>query len=428
MGLREAEAKPLRMITAARHIDSTPSARGLRSWKCHAECCVIQQAGESDPESRSSPARRPKAAETGVDDVRFFDAHCDTILQVVEEGRDFLTGPGLHVTLPDLRAAGVCAQVFACFVLEARSPGRAREHAVELIDAVHDLCAAHPSELRLAQTSEDVAEACAERGPTAVIADACGGHCPTAVILSLEGADPLESEVEALRDFHARGVRLLTLAWDDNAFCGAAFGSGGGLSRQGEELVTLCEELGVMVDVSHASDAAFWDVCRVATRPFVASHSDCRSLCDVGRNLSDDMIRALAERGGVVGINLAAGFLSQQFADAEAGAREAFWAALRSGEKGLDEAHEAEARATRGLPRPPLNVIAAHVKHLIKVGGEDCVGLGGDLDGIESMPAGIQGVADYPRIAELLLGSGLTEAQVEKVCCGNFSRVLSQTG
>jgi membrane dipeptidase len=344
--------------------------------------------------------------------MRFFDAHCDTILKVVEEGRDFQTGPGLHITLPDLRAAGVCAQVFACFVLEARDPGRAREHAFELIDGVRGLCAAHPSELRLARAPEDVAGCCA-------------GREPTAVVLSLEGADPLEGDVHALRDFHSRGVRLLTLAWDDNVFCGAAFGSDTGLSRQGEDLVALCEELGVMIDVSHASDTAFWDVCRVATRPFVASHSDCRALCDVRRNLSDDMIRALAERGGVAGINLAAGFLSQEFADAEKEAEEAFLAAMHSGEKSFDEAHEAETRAAQRLPRPPLDAIAAHVKHFVRVGGEDCVGLGGDLDGIGSMPAGIEGIADYPKIAELLLRSDLTEAQVEKVCYRNFARVMS---
>ena len=343
--------------------------------------------------------------------MRFFDAHCDTILKVVEEGRDFQIDSQLHVTLRDLRAAGVCAQVFACFVLEARDPGRAYERAVELIDAVRGLCAAHPTELRLAGSVEDIAVACAAGGPTAVI-------------ISLEGADPLQGDVEALRDFHRRGVRLLTLAWDDNVFCGASFGSGAGLSAEGEELVGLCEELGVMIDVSHASDTAFWDICKVATKPFVASHSDCRALCDAGRNLTDEMIRALAERGGVMGINLASSFLSQEFADAERESREAFWTGVRSGERSFDEAHEEAARASLGLPRPPLEVIAAHVRHAVDVGGEDCVGLGGDLDGIDSMPAGIEGIAGYPQIADLLRRGGLTEARVEKVCYRNFARVL----
>ena len=296
-------------------------------------------------------------------------------------------------------------------MLEARDPGRAYERAVELIDAVRGLCAAHPTELRLAGSVEDIAVACAAGGPTAVI-------------ISLEGADPLQGDVEALRDFHRRGVRLLTLAWDDNVFCGASFGSGAGLSAEGEELVGLCEELGVMIDVSHASDTAFWDICKVATKPFVASHSDCRALCDAGRNLTDEMIRALAERGGVMGINLASSFLSQEFADAERESREAFWTGVRSGERSFDEAHEEAARASLGLPRPPLEAIAAHVRHAGDVGGEDCGGRGGDLDGIDSMPAGIEGIAGYPQIADLLRRGGLTEARVEKVCYRNFARVL----
>ena len=178
--------------------------------------------------------------------MRFFDAHCDTILQVIEEGRDFFAGPGLHVTLEGLRRADVRAQVFACFVLEARYPGRAREQALAFVQAVKDLCAAHPDDLLLADTPALVASAFADARPVR-----------RAVVLALEGADPLEGEVAALREFRRLGVRLLTLAWDDNPFCGTAFGSGGGLTPKGEELVALCEELGVVVDVSHASDAAF---------------------------------------------------------------------------------------------------------------------------------------------------------------------------
>ena len=347
--------------------------------------------------------------------MSFFDAHCDTILGVVEDGKDFSCGPGLHVTLEGIRSAGVCAQVFACFVLEARYPGRACEYAVELVDAVRGLCAAHPGDLVLAESPAAIAQVCAARHD--------GGR-RSAVIVALEGADPLEGEVEALRDFQRRGVRLLTLAWDDNAFCGTTFGNGGGLSLKGEELVGLCGELGVMVDVSHASDAAFWDVCRVATRPFVASHSNCRCLCDAGRNLTDDMIRALAERGGVMGINLCSGFLSQSFRELEKESTEAFWRAVRSGEKSFDEAHDEASRAVDVLSRPPLELVTAHVRHAIAVGGEDCVGLGGDLDGIDSMPLGIEGVSDYPKIAQLLRESGLSEAQVEKVCCRNFARVF----
>ncbi len=348
--------------------------------------------------------------------VRFFDAHCDTIIKIVDEGAGFGAAPRLQVTVPGLHSGRVCAQVFACCVPEARHPGRARERGQHLVEAVRALCLAHSAVLRLAEAPAVLAGVCAAAEPPGA----------TAAIIALEGADPLEGRAEALCDFQRRGVRLLTLAWDDNPFCGAVSGqTGAGLSRQGEALVGLCEDLGVMVDVSHASDAAFWDVCRVATKPFVASHSNCRALCDAPRNLSDRMILALAERGGVLGINLASGFLSQPFRDLARVPSEAFWAAVRAGSLTFDEAGAQAGRALRALPRPSLDLVAAHVKHAIAVGGEDCVGIGGDLDGIDSLPAGIESVADYPKMATLLLRAGLSERQVEKVCWRNFARVFA---
>lgn len=368
--------------------------------------------------------------------MKFFDAHCDTILTMIEDGADFTAAPGAeeapHVTLQGLRDGGVCAQVFACFVLEARYPGRAREMGLQLVDAVRELCAYHEDALVLADTPHVVAAACdvsaAAAGEVGVADEAPEGR--TAVIISLEGADPLEGDAEALREFHALGVRLLTLAWDDNPFCGTVFGAaaggGGGLTPAGRDLVQLCEELGVLVDVSHASDEGFWDVCQVATRPFTASHSDCRAVCSAERNLTDDMIRALAERGGVMGVNLCPSFLSQSFLEQEKAVTGDVYARARASGRSLDATFEEVAPLIAGLPRPPLDTVLAHVKHAIDVGGEDCVGLGGDLDGIQSLPAGIEGVADYPRIADLLRRGGLSERQVEKVCFRNFARLLTQ--
>lgn len=352
--------------------------------------------------------------------MRIFDAHCDTILKVVEDGADIAAEPGAdaapHVTLEGLRRAGVAAQIFAVFAIEARFPGRTRQTALELIEAIDGLCAAHPDYLERVDRAPD--------GPAAVVADAAR----TRVIVSLEGADPLEGDPQNLRELHRRGVRLVTLAWDDNPFCGAVFGDReageDGLTAAGEQLVGVCEELGVMVDVSHATDAGFWDVCRLAGKPFVASHSDCRAVCSAPRNLSDEMIRALAERGGVMGINLCPSFLSQSFYDAEEAATAPFMAAWHAGDLTLDEAGEKAAAVTRTLPRPPLETVVAHVKHAIDLGGEDCVGLGGDLDGVDALPAGIDGVHDYPKIVAALLAAGLTEAQVEKVCWTNFARVM----
>jgi len=342
----------------------------------------------------------------------------------------------------------VCAQVFAVFVIEARFPGATRATALERIGQIRDLCATHAGELAFVDAGPKgrTTLACSCAGADADESRPAAGEGPdsddrteagrqgdadarTAVIVSLEGADPLEGDPEALREFARRGVRLVTLAWDDNPFCGAVFGKDGrdaaGLSRQGEELVALCEELDVLVDVSHASDAAFWDVCRMAGKPFVASHSDCRSLCASPRNLSDEMIRALAEAGGVMGINLCPSFLSRSFYEAETRATASYMDAWHAGELTLDEAGEKAAAIVRTLPRPPLRTVVEHVRHAIDVGGEDCVGLGGDLDGVDALPEGIDGVHDYPRLVAALRAAGLTEAQLEKVCYRNFARVLS---
>ncbi|MBM3146809.1 MAG: membrane dipeptidase [Actinobacteria bacterium] len=380
--------------------------------------------------------------------MRIFDAHCDTILKIVEDGADIAAEPGAdaapHVTLAGLRDAGVGAQVFAVFAIEARFPGSTRQTALELIEAIDGLCTAHPEYLEWEAGRPGAAGEPASGDPRAVDGpDAVSGRLepavadpqrgadstPTRVIVSLEGADPLEGDPQNLHEFHSRGVRLVTLAWDDNRFCGAVFGhrepGADGLTAKGEELVGVCEELGVRVDVSHATDAGFWDVCRMATRPFVASHSDCRAVCSAPRNLTDEMIRALAERGGVMGINLCPSFLSQSFYDAEEAVTAPFMAAWHAGDLTLDEAGEKAGAVTRSLPRPPLETVVAHVRHAIDVGGEDCVGLGGDLDGVDALPAGVDGVQDYPRIVAALLAAGLTEAQVEKVCWGNFARVFA---
>jgi len=362
---------------------------------------------------------------------RFADAHCDTILKVMEAPDAFVAGespgtqPGaggsgrLHVTLEGLRTAGVCAQVFACLVLERRYPGRARERGLEVVEAVRALCAAYPESLVPANRPAVLAEAAGASFP-----EAAGTSGQIAVVIGLEGADPLEGEVEALGLFYQRGVRLLALAWDDNPFSGTTFGFGGGLTDKGRELVEYCEELGVMVDVSHASDTAFWDVCRTAQKPFVASHSNCRAVCAAPRNLTDEMIRALADRGGVMGINLASGFLAPASLEAEQEINRAFWDGVRTGRATFDEAGEAASRAEAALPRPPADWILAHVRHAIRVGGEEIVALGGDLDGVDNLPQGIDGVQDYPRIAELLLAGGLTSSQVDKVCHRNLLRVL----
>ena len=379
--------------------------------------------------------------------MRFFDAHCDTIGLILEAGADFLAEPGSgsaaaggaagrgakgapipQVTLPGLKAGGIGAQVFASWVWSGKYKGREFETAMAKVEAVRALCAAHPNDLALASTGADLAAPFAAAGePAGCIVGAAGdGRDRIAILPSLESADPLLGDVDNLFAFYEAGVRLLTLAWGDNAFCGSTFGNGTGLTKKGGDLVAACESLGVMVDVSHLSDRGFSDMCQMAERPFVASHSNCRSLCPSGRNLTDDMIRALAERGGVMGITLAPGFLSTEYYEREQAINGRSFQTVLSGEATYDDAQTQGADAMAAVPRPPLSTVVDHVKWAINLGGEDSVGLGGDLDGVDYLPAGFEGAADYPRIEELLREGGLSPRQMDKVCHENFLRVFQE--
>jgi len=338
----------------------------------------------------------------------FFDAHCDTVMKVLDDGADFLQADDAkHISFPGMVEADVRAQVFACFVLSAHHPERERERACEMIDAVREMAAATEGRLAVATTA------------SALQAAFDGG--PRAAILALEGADPLGDRADAVRDFYARGVRSLILAWQDNAFSGTAFGSNTPLTSQGRRLLGLCEELGIVVDVSHLSDAAFAEVVHLSKRPFVATHSDCRALSPSLRNLTDDMIRTLADQGGVMGINFSPTFLDPAFAAAVEPLRAA---ATRPGV--TDEEKRTLFERMLTIPRPPLGRVVEHILHAIDVGGEDCVGFGGDLDGIAQTPAEIDTVADYRCFPAILRDAGLSERQIEKVCFDNFRRAFGE--
>lgn len=336
----------------------------------------------------------------------FFDTHCDTVMKVLDDGEDFLSpGGAKHISFPGMVEANVRAQVFACYVLHAEYPGNEAVRAHAMIDAIEEMVQSTQGRLRIAKTGGGLTDAFTDG--------------PRAALLSLEGADPLCGNADAIHEFFTRGVRSLIFAWQDNAFSGTAFGSNTPLTSQGRKLLGLCEELGIVVDVSHLSDTAFDDVAGLSERPFIASHSNCRSLSPSLRNLTDGMIRTLADHGGVMGLNLSPVFLDPQFA---AAVRPLQLAARRdTSQQGRSERR----KAMLDIPRPSLDWVARHVKHAINVGGEDCIGLGGDLDGIGQTPDGLDSVADYSKIVPLLEQAGLSQQQVDKFCYRNFLRVFT---
>jgi len=338
----------------------------------------------------------------------FFDAHCDTVMKVLDAGEDFLRpGGAKHISFPEMIQVDVRAQIFACFVLSSHHPGAEFERACQMIDAVVEMAASTNGELRIIRTVQELQDAFADG--------------PRAGIVSLEGADPLREDAETIREFYERGVRSLIFAWQDNAFSGTAFGKNTPLTRQGRRLLGICEELGIVVDVSHLSDTAFEEVVNLSEKPFVATHSDCRALCPSLRNLTDAMIRTLSDRGGVMGINLSPAFLDPDFA---AAAMPLYEAGMRQG-VGPEERQELREQML-AIPRPSLDWVACHVLHAIDVGGEDCIGFGGDLDGIGQTPDGIDTVADYARFIPLFREAGLSDRQIEKVCYRNFLRIFSE--
>ncbi len=339
----------------------------------------------------------------------FFDAHCDAVMKSIDEGADFQSAASpAHVSLPRLLSAHVRVQAFACCVVYPDWPtGVCVERGWTMVEAIAAMAAESGGRMTVARTAADLKRSLD------------GG--PISAVMGLEGADPLEGRAENLRRFVDRGVRQVIFAWKDNEFSGTAFGSNAPLSREGERLLGLSEELRVMVDVSHLSDRAFDDVCERSRRPFIASHSNCRAVCPHPRNLTDRMIRELANRGGVMGINLAPHFLDAGYSAA--------WASVRGGAapRPLSPVEKAEYAAKRAaIPAPGLDSVVAHVLHAMRVGGEDAVGLGGDLDGIEHLPVGIETVADYPKLVPLLQAARLSDRQIDKVCCGNFLRVFTE--
>jgi membrane dipeptidase len=256
--------------------------------------------------------------------------------------------------------------------------------------------------------------------------------------MGVEGGHEIEGDLHVLDIFYRLGVRYMTLTHTKNDELGDSSGDKpgwGGLSPLGRQAVARMNELGMMVDISHVSDRTFYDALAVSKAPLIASHSSCRALCSAARNMSDDMIRALAKNGGVVDINFYAGFLSQAYRDAfekiethvddQIAQARASYAKQGKRLPYLEEVR-IEQRLTKGLPVPSYTVIADHIDHAVKVGGIDHVGLGSDFDGIDSAPRGMEDVTGIPALVRELARRGYSEQDLEKILGGNVLRVMRQ--
>lgn len=312
----------------------------------------------------------------------FIDLHCDTISRILalrREGRsvNLRRGPGLDVDLSQLRRGGYLAQCFALFVDMQSEPVKETSPWAE-VQALADCWRQEAEENR------DLLLPLL-RGADLTRAQEAG---KVGALLTVEEGGVCQGSLEKLRELHRLGVRLVTLTWNYENELGHPNGRAGGLSETGFAFVEEMERLHILVDVSHLSDDGFWDVCRCAKRPFLASHSSCRALYPHRRNLSDEMLRAIADRGGLVGVNFYAGFLT-------------------------------------GGARTPTAAILDHLRHLIDVGGVELAALGSDFDGIDT-PLDLGTAGGMPRLAEAMDRHGFTPREIEAVCWRNAFRFLRE--
>jgi len=353
------------------------------------------------------------------------DTHDDTPQRMVFEGFDLAARDAHgHVDIPRMREGGLDAVFFSIWVPSAVTGPEAVKRALRQIDAVREQVRRHAKDLALATTAAEVRDAV--------------GRGRLAALMGMEGGHMIDNDLGLLRLYAALGVRYLTLThFKNNDWADSSTDAPGhnGLTPFGKDVVRELNRLGVLVDISHVADKTFYDALEVTRAPVIASHSSCRALCDHPRNMSDDMIRALARNGGVVQINYEISFLSQAVRDAKrargrrvdvtdqeverlCGDNEA--CQVREGER-LDR----EAMASGALPKVTWEAIVDHIDHVVKLVGPDHVGLGSDFDGA-SMPLGMEDCSHLPRLTEALLRKGYSEADVEKVLGGNLLRVLEQ--
>jgi membrane dipeptidase len=352
------------------------------------------------------------------------DTHADTTQRLIDG--DFDLGPRNSkgsIDIPRMKEGGLDAIFFSIWIPSKVTGPIAVKRALEQIDAVREQVRTHPQDLVLATTAAEVREA-RKQGKIALL-------------MGIEGGHMINSDLNVLRKYAALGVRYITLTHSGN--CEWADSSTdkpvhNGLTDFGRDVIREMNRLGMMVDVSHVSDKTFRDVLSVSKAPVIASHSNCRALCDHPRNMSDEMIRALAAKGGVIQINYHVGFLSQEFRSAERSHPEinqsiALEVQKRCGDKEGCQLIEGD-RITREyveqgkLPRVDWTKIIEHIDHAVKVAGVDHVGLGSDFDGA-NMPFGMEDVTGLPKITEALLRKGYSEGDVKEILGENTLRLMA---
>lgn len=354
------------------------------------------------------------------------DGHIDLpyrLRSLAEEGK---SSPDLSIAGDEgqfdaarANAGGLNAPFMSIYVpSKYQEQGGAKQVADELIDSVENIISKWPTQFAKALT------------PAEVEANFKSGHI--SLLMGIENGAALESDLKNVEHFFKRGVRYITLTHaKDNLICDSSYDDAhthGGLSAFGAEIVREMNRVGIVVDISHVSDATFFDVMKISSKPVIASHSSMRHFTPgFERNMSDDMVRALAENGGVVMINFGSTFISQTAIDWRAEQKDAEAAFKTKTPTADDKAVEAygEVWATEHpFPFASVGDVANHIDRVVGLVGVEHVGFGSDFDGVgDSLPVGLKDAADYPKLIKVLIERGYTDGEIEQIASGNVLRV-----
>lgn len=312
--------------------------------------------------------------------IPVFDLHCDTAYALLGEDRNSagsLRKNEYHIDLERAKMLPGYAQCFACFT----TPDMYEWHGISPVVMFERELATIQREVDKNRDLISIAYSADE-----IESNRKSGKM--SAILTLEGPAGIGYDPELLQDLHLIGFRMTTLTWNENNPLAGSHLSGGGLTDQGREYVKEAQRLGMLIDVSHLSDEAFWDVMEITEGPIVASHSNSRSFCNSSRNLTDDMFKAICQTGGVAGFNQYAPFVGE---------------------------------------KPDLDLVCDHLFRLLQMDPHCAhIALGGDFDGCEQLSAGVEGVQSYPALAKRLIERGFTEDMVYNIFWNNAWRVMDQ--
>ena len=394
-----------------------------------------QNATNQSPAMTKSKTQTPEAVHRSAVVI---DTHADTPQRFLDEHFD-LSDPlkGGDFNLETARKGNLGAEFFAIWVDPEANKGHYVQRTLELIDAVKQQVAKHSAQMEFVTSAEGIERAHREH--------------KFAALMGIEGGHSIENSLGLLRQYYALGVRYMTLTWANSNGWADSTGdiddtsvphTKDGLSEFGKDVVYEMNRLGMMVDVSHVSDKTFFRTLIISRAPVIASHSAARALCDAPRNMTDDMLRAIANsggpesKGGVVQVNFYSAFLSQDYRNTQKAMApemqkeiDALKAKNKIAGKETTQAEidRVQRAAADRIPRPPLSILIDHIDHIAKVAGVDHVGLGSDFDGIQGqLPEGIDSPVDLPKITAALMARGYSPEDCRKILGGNLLRVFRE--